>query len=318
MKKLFLIILCCILTISMLGCNTSNNTSSTDSGESQDSSTSSEDLSTQNDLNISTDKNGNTIASEMIYYTFEDACAEATDVVVATFNGTGHYNYNYSRYSFTVKENILGSAPENINVYVWLETGGPSLERGKDYLIPLYHSANIYNKVEVYSFIGDTVIDVSDVSASTMYDQPISLRSESFDFSKADYAATLSYIKNLVKNNVPSRQFDPSPSVSTVISTAEEILSVRIDECTSTTIFKDFADTGMYNCTVTEALKGSIPKGTTVTIGFHNKDVAIGDEVIVALSDYHKATYYCLTGKTNSMFPVTDRESVITLIEKYG
>ena len=266
-----------------------------------------------------------TVNAYMEYLTFEDACKLATDVVVATFTGCRPYG-TATEFSFTVKERLLGNAPEQINVYVsgatvfvddasvgYYNEQEMFLYHDTDYLLVLDHRVSIYNEVDIYQFVRNIVIDISNVENGKMYNQPLSAHSSKFDFSTADSQSTIAYIQDLVKDNIPSAQLVKSPSINEIITASTDIAVIKVNKCVKEVI-NNFRDTGFYSCTVSETLMGSISSGETIDILFRNADVTVGDVIIVALNNYDQAIYYRLTS-LNSIFSTNQKNEITLLIE---
>lgn len=330
MKKIVICILCLSLLMSFTGClqqqpNDANSTTADNTPATNDSTTPDNSANSNPAYDFGKTDGEYTVNAYMEYLTFEDACELATDVVVATFTGCRPYGAA-TEFSFTVKERLLGNAPEQINVYVMGTTvfvddasvGNYNqqemfLYHNTDYLLVLDHRVSIYNEVDIYQFICNIAIDVSNIESGKMYNQPISAHSSKFDFSKADAQTTITYIQNLVKNNTPSAQPVKDPSTNEIMSTSTDVVVVRVNKCDKEVI-TNFRDTGFYSCTVTETLKGSIPSGETIEILFRNADVSEGDVIIVALNNYDQAIYYRLTS-LNSIFSVNQKDAIASLIQ---
>ena len=329
MKKLIVLVVCFILVISIIGCSAAH--SGQDVKDTQIAYDSDQLVSDTGDATLlpsydmGRGDQGYVTHAYMEYMSFEDACNLATDVVIATFTGARPYGASYSEYSFIVKENLLGEASGQINVYakdidVIVENAAVGsyneqqlfLEHNTDYLLVLYHNASVYDEVDVYQFICNIVIEMSNLSNSKMYNQSIALHSAKFDFLTADSDATVKYVEDLVKNNKASVQRAEALSMSEVLSMSTDILVISVDKCNKTVV-NDFRNTGFYSCTVIETLKGSIAGGLTVEVLFRNADVIEGDVIIVALNNYDNATYYRLT-TIGSIFDANEKDAIISLL----
>ncbi|MBQ1232912.1 MAG: hypothetical protein IIX86_05210 [Clostridia bacterium] len=329
MKRFFGVVLCFILVISIVGCSTLHSrqeTKDTQAVHDSDQLTSDPDDTTFTPSYGMGDQ-GYTTHAYMEYMSFEDACKLATDVVIATFIGARPYGTSYQEYSFVVKENLLGEASGQIDVYamdidVIVENEAVKsyneqqlfLEHNTDYLLVLYHSASVYDEVDVYQFICNIVIEVSNPSNSKMYNQAITQHSAEFDFSSMDSNATVTYVKDLVKNNEPSMKRMEKSSLEDIIFASTDVLLISVDKCDKTVI-NDFRNTGFYSCTVIESLKGSVVTGETVEVLFRNIDVVEGDVIIVALNNYDNATYYRLT-TIDSIFDANVKDTILSVLEK--
>lgn len=335
MKRFFAFILCLAAVISLSGCSAQSQRDTDDSEENpaiiepsdtvlSDEHSAGTDSSPFYETNES--DGGYTTTAYMVYLDFEDACALATDVVVASFDGSRPYGSSFTEYSFTVKDRLLGNAPEQINVYamdvdisVENESVGSYneqelfLEHDTDYLLVLDHRMSVYNEVDIYQFVCNIVIDVSELSDSTMYNQPIFSHSEAFDFTTSDASDAVEYVRDLVKDNTPSAQPTKTPDIDEVIAASTDILVVNVNECVKSVI-NDFRNTGFYSCSVTESLKGSISAGETIQILFRNEDVTEGDSIIVALNNHDGAYYYRLT-TLNSIISLDQKDALASLID---
>lgn len=329
MRKIIICLLCCVMVLSLIGCSVQNpQTTDTTNGDAENNTVVNppvieepkqpEESYNEPSQSLTENDEDYVVSANMDYLNFENACKFATDVVVATFTGSRPYGASFTEYSFTVKDRLLGDAPEEINVYamdvnIFVENESVGayneqelfLEHNTDYLLVLDHRVSVYNEVDIYQFVCNIVIDVSDISNSTMYNQSIVAHSQSFDFSKTDTTSTIAYVKELVKNNTPSAQPVKNPSVNDIKTTSTDILVVKVEKCEKTVI-TDFRDTGFYSCMVKETLKGNIKSGESIQILFRNIDVEEGDEIIVALNNYDGATYYRLTS-LNSIFSLDKR-----------
>ncbi len=334
MKKIIILMMCCIMVFSLVGCSVDNPPTTGTTNNSVENNTMA-DLPNVDETepsgvvdnspsyNFSNSDEDYVVSANMDYLNFENACKLATDVVVATFTGSRPYGASYTEYSFTVKDRLLGNAPEEINVYamdinIFVENESVGayneqelfLEHNTDYLLVLDHRVSVYNEVDIYQFVCNIVIDVSKVSNSTMYNQSIVAHSQDLDFSKTDTQTTLAYVKELVKDNTPSSQPVANPAVNDIISSSTDILVVTVKKCEKTVI-NDFRDTGFYSCEVSETLKGNIEAGETIQILFRNADVTEGDTIIVALNNYDDATYYRLTS-LNSIFTLDEKTTFLS------
>ena len=244
MKKIVICILCLSWLMSFTGClqqqpNDANSTTADNTPDTNDSTTPDNSANSNPPYDFGKTDGEYTVNAYMEYLTFEDACELATDVVVATFTGCRPYGAA-TEFSFTVKERLLGNAPEQINVYVMGTTvfvddasvGNYNqqemfLYHDTDYLLVLDHRVSIYNEVDIYQFVCNIAIDVSNIESGKMYNQPISAHSSKFDFSKADAQTTITYIQNLVKNNTPSAQPVKDPSTNEIMSTSTDVVVVQ-------------------------------------------------------------------------------------------
>ena len=279
-----------------------------------------------NSSDISLNDNSYVIESWMEYLNFEDACELASDVVVATFTGSRPYGASFTEYSFTVKNRLLGNAPEQINVYamdaeivVENESVAPYnaqelfLEHNTDYLLLLDHRVSVYNETDIYQFVCNIYIDFSDINKSMMYNQPIASHSSTFDFANTDTDSVLAYVKELVKNNTPSPQPVKNPELKDIITASTDIVVITVNRCEKKVI-NDFRNTGFFACTIEETLKGTLSVGESVQILFKLDDVEEGDKIIVALNNYDKATYYRITS-LNSIFSIDNKGEFLSILE---
>ncbi len=323
MKKFIIALLCLTTMFTLIGCSTGKK-ESTDSSDESDIAPHTETNKTESFGNSGNDTGYNMMAS-MEYLTFEDACELVTDAVVATFEGSRPYGASFTEYEFTVKNRLLGNAPESIcvyamdiNVYVGHESlSGYNeqelyLEHGKDYLLLLEHWTSVYNKVDKYHFICNIVIDTDTISNSTMYNQPIISHSSGFDFAHSDLQSTTAYISELIKNNKPSAQPAKINNLNDLVSLSTDIVVVTVDKLEQT-VKNDFRDTEFYSCTVNETLKGNIQVDSQIEIIFFSGSVQPGDEIIVALNNYDNATYYRLTSK-ESVMPTNKKSEILSII----
>ena len=279
-----------------------------------------------NSSDISLNDNSYVIEGWMEYLNFEDACELASDVVVATFTGSRPYGASFTEYSFTVKNRLLGNAPEQINVYamdteivVEHESVAPFnaqelfLEHNTDYLLLLDHRVSVYNETDIYQFVCNIYIDFSNINKSMMYNQPIALHSSTFDFANTDTDSVLAYVKELVKNNTPSPQPVKTPELKDIITASTDIVVITVNRCEKKVI-NDFRNTGFFACTIEETLKGTLSVGDSIQVLFKLDNVNEGDKIIVALNNYDNATYYRITS-LNSIFSTDEKGKLLSFIE---
>lgn len=312
MKKIFTTVLCFVLLLFLAGC--SQNSSITSSGK---------DVNLQEPITTSSEYND--VEYSYIYRTFEQAFGDATDVVVATFVGARPYSASYMELEFEVKDRILGSAGENIRVYaqdinikmssdISYSAQDLYLEKGKEYMFPLYHRVSVYNSVDFYEIIANTVVDMSELINSKMYNQPLSAHIKGFDLAANDSKALIEYVKELVKNNEPSSQIPEMTELKDVVALSTDVLHVTVQSL-NRVVTSDFRDTAFYICKVEEALKGDLKEGETVEIIFFNGTVKEGDEIIVALDNKNESTIYSLTSK-ESVFDLQEKDNISALISQ--
>ena len=282
-----------------------------------------------NSSDICLNDNSYVIEGLMEYLYFEDACELATDVLVATFTGSRPYGASASitEYSFTVKNRLLGNAPEQINVYAMdaeivvenesvapYNAQGLFLEHNTDYLLLLDHRVSVYNETDIYQFVCNIYIDFSDINKSMMYNQPIALHSPTFDFANTDTDSVLAYVKELVKNNTPSPQPVKNPELKDIITVSTDIVVITVNSCDKKVI-NAFRNTGFFTCTIEETLKGTLSVGDSIQVLFKLENVSEGDKIIVALNNYDNATYYRITS-LNSIFSTDEKSKLLSFIEE--
>lgn len=155
------------------------------------------------DNNTVNDNGGEVLSNvEIDYMNFEQACAEATAFVVATFVQRGSATIDgtfMSEYEMSVKECIKGDVSDTVKVYNSAEPDGKTIdmyfEKGKEYLLPLYYSDHF----GVCFFEGHIMIDLDNPSKSMIHGAPINNYSPNFDFEKADRQSVIKYVTSLIK-----------------------------------------------------------------------------------------------------------------------
>ena len=341
MKKVLLIVLCCVMAISLIGCDMQND-------ETFETESKTENSAVENNTTVDNDTTNNETTKEetavidmgedkesfvttyMEYMTFDIACDSfATDVVIATYEGHGPSVQGFSEYRFSVKERILGNAPSDLNVYAevamiyvehpsvgYYQANGLFLTPGTDYLLVLTHEVSVYYEKDIYLFLCNIIIDVSEIADSKMFGQSIIPHSPNFDFSTADLDSTVEYIKELAKDNYSPTALEANPDINTVVSSSEDVVVVKVGECVDTRVTA-FRKLGYYLCTVSETLKGEASTEETIIVIFNLDEVEPGETVIVALEHFmtHKnCDWYQLSSK-NSVISVDEKEKVIAAIE---
>lgn len=286
-------------------------------------------------------------SARMIYYTFEGALSEATDVVVAQYIGSKKFGKQHIEHEFLVSERIYGEAPDTVRIHtardldieVFLsgeEDGGYPVapynekgiefEKGVNYLLVLKKSDSnaVYKHTIPYIMVGDIMIDVDKIAESRMYyNEPINNHTEGIKFTESLTREELTeYIASITVNNVGDgfiRVYLESDRLEDIVNDSPNIIKVKIGELESKTR-SDIFDIDFYECTVVETLKGDIKVGAKITIIFFANTVKTGKEYIVATyqikdSDGNiRSTSHRLTSK-KSLFKLNQYEEIMNYIK---
>ncbi len=226
------------------------------------------------------------------YMTFEQLAENSTDIIKGKCLNAENYN-GISEYEFLVEERFLG---ENVNgnifvrVLASIDNSAPIYEEGKEYYLLLSRRMSVYSPHDIYLSREDILmIPADDVSKGTMYGERLTKNSEikSLDKEKdlTDYLSKLA--KKILDENkwqpVYNGKYITDTDMASVINKSPVVLKVSVGEMKKDGLF--FDGQHLYECTVTEALKGTASVNEVVQIVFSDADVVKGKEYIVALED---------------------------------
>jgi len=255
--------------------------------------------------------------------TFEDALGFATDVVIAQCVGSRPFGRTLTEFEFEVSERVKGNAADRIFIYVnntlvsSYAPGNISFNTETEYLLPLQRltSPNWNTHEDGFFFLDNIVIDLDDLSQSTMRNDSLNDHSEVLDFNDDSLTreTIIAYVDTLTRDNPPVRDIIRSENIKDIINGSPYVLVVEINELSSTQPTpSDWADTEFYNVTIVEALKGSARIGAELTIVFRSGTVFLGEQHIVAVDRNYSWSSFT---SRNSLFSMDQLDEIIEIID---
>jgi len=271
--------------------------------------------------------------------TFEETLEDATDVVIAQYVGSRPFGDEdgLTEFEFVVLDRVLGDAADTIFIYasnnVGFEVIGDGIRiahlpreitfnSGTEYLLPLEQDswgvyANIHD--DGFRFLESIVIDLDDLSNSTMYNEAIAAHSESLDFdgsiSRRD---VISRVERLTRNNPPAPDFIRSEEIEDIIHGSPYVLVVevgepiRLNENTNS----PWHSTDLYEVTVVESLKG-YPEANEEAVVLFFADTVFPSErhiVVVRPIEAGATDWFNFTSR-NSLFSMDQLDDIRAIID---
>ena len=292
---------------------------------------------------------GSVVTGSTAYRTFENALRHlTTDVVIAQYVGHSFVGTILIEYEFIVLDRIVGNATDRIFVLqrydrprAFIEEDGMlfasldydyipavmSLNSDTEYLLALFGRNLVYNtriNEDVFGFGHEIVIDLNDISNSTMDSGLISEHSTGFDFNRdVTREEIISYVYELTKDNPPGRSFIRSNILEEILEGASNVLVVEITDPIS--LARDFdldesnwkVPTDAYKAKVIQILKGDYYTeiGDEITIIFFAETVFPGEHHLLAVEPVSEGSFnYDLTART-SLFEMEQLEEIMTIIK---
>ncbi len=267
--------------------------------------------------------------ADAYYFTFEDAIDHATDIVRAKCI-TVSDEYDHLLYEFEVLERYLGEdgintihviIHKNRLVVVGNETGNLSFyeqdisyEPNEEYFLVLERQVDALDPVDVYLQSGNSYLPCANLSASTMYGQPILNHSQITSLKSNEDVANyiIHYLETHPIENRPlfngTKAID-SDDMETIIKQSEFVLKVKIDKRP----YRPAKNRETVDCTVITVLKGDIEADTPIEIIFPIDSVREGKTYIVALT-YLGSSSFILSSK-DSLFKASKEKKIMKYID---
>ena len=267
-----------------------------------------------------------------IYFTFEEACLEATDVVLAEYQGKSLLNDTFTEYRFAVYDSLLGDAKgeiavsvrnahvtvmgENDTKFSYYNKEMP-LTIGRKYLLPLYRSPSAYDVKTRYQFLGGLVVDLEDVSQSVMYgEKDIALHTQHKSFNELSEQSIKRYVGELVCNNAPAKTVPTAANLEELVAISPDIAVVKVGKL-ERIMQGVYQDIPVYYCTVQEMLKtdDSVHE-RQISVKFFENSVKEGDTVIIFSQNY--GTFYYFVSKNtyvDSVQSLDKKDEIIAIIQ---
>jgi len=283
------------------------------------------------------------------YYNFERALREiTTDVVIAQYVGHKILEVELIEYEFVVLGRLLGNATDRIYVYehykqviTIVDSDGEVIEDllhdpeqdvfpfdpDTEYLLPLRRISTVYARrinENIFWFASRIIIDLNDVTNSTISSGPLSEHSTGFNFNKnATRSKIIWYVYARTRLNPPARDIIRSEAIKDIINESPHIVVIEIGEprfLASELEHGGGSDisvaTDSYYVTVNRILKGSLRVGDEIEIKFFAETVFTGEQHIVAIEPISQgSSWYNLTSR-NSLFRLGQFDEIITIIKR--
>jgi len=259
------------------------------------------------------------------YISFEEALGLATDLVIAQYIGSKAFGENLVEFEFYVKENLLGYASSRIFIYVDKTFGYHVSNNEKHfmvdnyeikfhkevyYLLPLVAINNPLASIDENGFtlILNTVINLNDLTESTMYGENLIHHSTDFDFEYHNNPEKIiSFVVEITRYNTPIKRYIQSNDLSEIILNSQNVLKIEINEplrLYHEQITTDWIKTDLYYFTVLEVLKGYVIGYSDNVITLPANFAQVSDKFLVAVNPIREGS---------SWFDLTSRTSIFSL-----
>ncbi|MCL2200891.1 MAG: hypothetical protein FWB75_02910 [Oscillospiraceae bacterium] len=266
--------------------------------------------------------------------TFEETAEMATDVVIAQYVTRRPFGQNFTEFEFIVQERIFGNAADRIFVYVnhrisssIMRADGtvdePMFTDAAEYLLMLYRIDNVYSTAheDGFWFISELVLDLSNPLRSTIYGEPLSQHSTGMNFNNRNLSreAITTYVRELTRNNTPSREPIRSNDIKDIIKASPHVLVVEINEPRRLAQYAFQSDfmlaTDIFFTTVVRTLKGDREPGYVVRMVFFADTVQTGETHIIAAVPVTESNpyFYDLTSRY-SLFRMDQLDEILEIL----
>ncbi len=236
------------------------------------------------------------------YKTFEETLCMATDVVIAKYQGSELAGNEMMLHKFAVSESVYGDASGVLDIYITqpyitvtedaTAVGKENtivLSRDTDYMLVLEKADahGVYTRFVPYIMMNETIINVDSLADSQMYGESIVKHSTGISFTnELSKEALINYVKSITSKNIvtesPTAGYIKSNNISDIIAESPNVIKIKVDKLNYTTK-TDWLSIDMYQCTVTESIKGDIAVGEKIAVTFFADTVKAGEECIVAV-----------------------------------
>ena len=260
---------------------------------------------------------------DVFYRSFEAACPEFTNVVIATSTGMDSDSY----WTFDVQESIFGETEDKIcmsmgsSLKLVTSLGGgygityyendKFFETGETYLLMLKKDSSVYysKKQTFYYTAYATQISLDNISESRMYGESAKRHITGIDIDTCTKEELIEYVKELVKNNKTAKKsISSAETLEEIVRDSTDVVQIKI--CNPIRQVKNSTKkTEVWECKVTDSLKGDLEKGEMIEIEFFADIVIPNKEYIVALDDDFEIISKSLTTK-DSLRPVSEKAEI--------
>lgn len=317
MKKVFIIVLIFVLLFTVSACSTKNyndKTTNVSNQKNNESLESSDTLKNNNNIEYTN------ITSQIIYMSFEETLASATNIVIATYTGEMEKCGIYYDLVFSPERQIKGSGVDkDFHVRVCNQSVTVSdkniqyvesvekYTKNKKYVLILEKQVSVYDAYDLYLPLNNVLIEEG--KNPTMYD--CSALSNFSDELKdiIDFNSAIEYIndfqlKGIDTSKIVGTDFIRSDNLSEVVNKSSIVAEVTAVELTAKS---ENNNTERYICSVQNVLKGDISK-SDIKIIFMAGTVEIGKKYTVLIERLGTSEYYILSSKI-SVYDSQDKAS---------
>lgn len=261
---------------------------------------------------------------QLMYMSFEDCIAAATNVLSATFTGDIETHGIYQDLLFSSNKQIKGAgivddfrvrvSDQNVSIEktdINYSTSSSNYESGKTYLLVLEKHVSVYNPYDLYLPLGNIMI-VENESA-TMYGGEALSSHSSIGVDNPNTTEIMSYVANLKESiedvaNVTGIEYIRSSDITDIVKGTSIVLEVTPIEYIGGS---ENNDTERFICTVNKVLKGSLT-GEIIKIIFGEGTVELEKSYYVLVEQLSDSSYYILSSK-NSVY--SSDSAIATQIE---
>ena len=277
----------------------------------------------QNNANNTNNSPEWVVEGSRISWTFEEMLLSTTDVVVARYVGHRYFGYTFIEFEFTVLDRVLGNAADTIFLYEF-RSRHLSLNAETEYLLllgrveaPFYWG--FHN--EAFMRADEVMIDLNNLSASTMRNEPLSEHSTGLDFNNSSLSReqVVSYVRELTRDNAPSNAPIRTDRLENIIDGSPDVLVIEINEPLRLlrdiwTPGQDFMETDLYHFTVIQGLKGGLEEGYRGIMVFFADTVQTGERHIVAAVPVSEGSNWFDFTTRESLFHMDQLDEILAIL----
>ena len=265
---------------------------------------------------------------DVIYRSFETACQEFTNVIIATSTGMDLDGY----WTFDVQESIFGETEDKIcmsrgnslKLVTSLGVGysityyenDKFFETGETYLLMLNKDSSVYySKKQTFYYTACAIqISLDNISESRMYGESAKRHITGVDIDTCTREELIEYVRELVKNNEPGKKsISSAETLEEIVRDSTDVVQIKI--CNPIKQVKNSTkEIEVWECKVTDSLKGDLKKGEMIEIEFFADIVIPNKEYIVGLDDNFEISVKALTTK-DSLRPVSEKAEIKSYID---
>jgi hypothetical protein len=184
-------------------------------------------------------------------------------------------------------------------------------ETGETYLLMLKKDSSVYysKKQTFYYTAYATQISLDNISESRMYGESAKRHITGIDIDTCTKEELIEYVRELVKNNKTAKKsISSAETLEEIVRDSTDVVQIKI--CNPIRQVKNSTKkTEVWECKVTDSLKGDLEKGEMIEIEFFADIVIPNKEYIVALDDDFEIISKSLTTK-DSLRPVSEKAEI--------